>query len=447
MNTTETTGVLRPRLIAGACFAALLALGACNPTSSKSEPAAVEQTEIDESRFSEEGLQNLDDAMRQAVESGEVVGLSYVLVSGEEEIARNYFGLASTQTNAPIQEDTIYRIYSMSKPITGVAMMMLWEQGLWDLDDPVTDYIPEFENLRVLDGMNEDGTPRLVDANRPPTMREVMSHQAWFAYGLGGTDMANEAFRERRILREPDLDSFIDAIADVPLLFQPGDDWYYSAAVDVQGYIVEKLSGQRFGEFLDENIFTPLGMDDTGFFVPEADYDRLSDVFTFSQDYDRLVTVPTLETRFREDTVPMESGGGGLVATLDDYKNFCQMMLNGGELNGHRIIREDTVELMRTNVLGPDMELWSNGNAGRATGAEGHGFGLDFGIVMDPSATGTGQGPGTYYWGGAAGTWFWIDPATDLYFIGMIQLFAGDPESQFDPRGASREAVYDALVE
>lgn len=446
MTPTASTGRLRLLLSAGACATALLAMGGCASIES-AQTATVQETMAQADRFSDIGLQALDDVMSQAVETDEVYGLSYLLVAGDEEIARNYFGVQSLDTGVPVQEDTIFRIYSMSKPITGVAMMMLWEDGLWELDDPVTDYIPEFESLRVLAGTNEDGSPILVDADRPPTMREIMSHTAGFAYGLGGTDFANEAFRQRAILRSPDMESLIDAVADVPLLFQPGENWAYSVSVDIQGYIVEKLSGQKFGEFLDENIFTPLGMEDTGFFVPPEDYDRFSDVFTYSPDYDRVVRVPSETTLFREDTIPFESGGGGLVATLDDYARFCQMMLNGGTLDGHEIIEPETVELMATNVLPDHIGLWSNGNSGSTNTTPGQGFGLDFGIVTNPEAAGSPQGEGTYYWGGAAGTWFWIDPANDLYFIGMIQRYSGNPASEYDPREASRTAVYNALTD
>lgn len=437
---------LRRKLAAGLCISALMALSACTTTASETASiTASESPAVSSSTFTPEGLAALDAKMKFAVDDGQVYGLAYQLVSGGKEIARNSFGVKSVTTKAPITDETIYRIYSMSKPITGVAMMMLWEEGKWSLDDPVTKYIPEFADLRVLAGTNEDGTPILVDADRAPTMREIMSHTAGFAYGLGGTDVANEAFRERKILRSPDLESFIDAVADVPLLFQPGTSWAYSASVDIQGYVVQKLSGKPFGEYLKERIFEPLGMVDTGFYVPEEDYDRLSDVFTYSKEYGGIVTVPTPEVRFRKDTVPMESGGGGLVATLDDYSAFCQMLLNGGSLNGTQYLKPETVKLMATDVLPEGVRIWSAGNADERSGA-GQGFGLDFGIVVNPEAADSKQGAGSYYWGGAAGTWFWIDPVNDLYFIGMIQRFNGNPETPYDMRTESRIAVYDALV-
>ena len=447
MITKMNMGKLRAVLIGSLSSAALLALGAC----STPEPAAPEvATPVVEAAapaapaFSAEGLAALDATMKSAVDTGEVFGLSYVLANGEGEVARNYFGVKSLTTQDPIAEDTIYRIYSMSKPITGVAMMILWEEGKWQLDDPVTDYVPEFAGLQVLDGTNEDGTPKLVNVDRPPTMRELMSHTAGFAYGLGGTDAANQAFRDEDILRSPDFETLISKVSAVPLLFQPGTDWSYSVAVDIQGYIVEKLSGQKFSEFLQERVFTPLEMTDTGFYVPEDQYGRLSDVFTYYEPVGKLVPVDRPAVAFRKDTVAFESGGGGLVATLDDYAHFCRMLLDGGSYNGVQLLKPETIELMATDVLPEGVRIWSAGNSDTRSGM-GQGFGLDFGVVVDPALAGSGQGQGSFYWGGAAGTWFWIDPVNDIFFIGMIQRFSGNPASTFDPRMESRNSVYAAL--
>ena len=444
MTTGEIRSSLRTCLLSGLCASAMLALAACTTTGSDAAqvPATTQTSPVE--RFSPEGLAELDAMMKKAVDTGEVHGLAYLLVADDEEIQRNYFGYRSAENELPITEDTIYRVYSMTKPITGIAMMMLWEEGKWKLDDPITKYIPELSDLKVLDGVNEDGTPRLVDMERPPTMRELMSHTAGFAYGLGGTDPANQAFRDEQVLRSPDFGTLIDRVSGIPLLFQPGEDWFYSVSVDLQGYIVEKLSGQKFGEFLDERIFTPLDMDDAAFYVSADDYDRFSSVYTYSKDAGGLINVDEEGRGFRKETVAFESGGGGLVMTLDDYAHFCQMLLNGGSYNGKKLVEPETVALMATDVLPEGVEIWSAGNTDSRNGS-GQGFGLDFGIVTDPVAAGTGQGAGSYYWGGAAGTWFWIDPVNDLYFVGMIQRMSGNPESDYDPRAVSRTGVYNAL--
>ena len=440
MKPLGNTPALYRRLMSAVCLSAVIGLSSC--TTAQVYPASrVEQSD----RFSESGLEALDALMKQAVDDGEVHGLSYLLVAGDTEIARNYFGEASVETGAPIQEDTIYRVYSMTKPITGIAMMMLWEEGKWDLDDPITKYIPEMANLKVLDGTNADGSPKLVDMERPPTMRELMSHTAGFAYGLGGTDPANTAFRDEKVLRSPDFEALVEKVSGIPLLFQPGEDWFYSVAVDLQGYIVEKLSGQKFSDFLQERIFTPLDMEDAGFYVPADDYGRFSNVYTYNADAEGLVNVDPDGLGFRKETVAFPSGGGGLVMTLDDYAHFCQMLLNGGIYDGKRLVKASTIDLMATDVLPEGVSIWSTGNSDRSRGA-GQGFGLDFGIVTDPVAANSGQGAGSFYWGGAAGTWFWIDPVNNLYFVGMIQRMSGDPASTYDPRAASRTGVYGALA-
>tara|TARA_R110000787_G_scaffold8665_1_gene29653 strand:- start:83 stop:1345 length:1263 start_codon:yes stop_codon:yes gene_type:complete len=397
--------------------------------------------------FSPEGIAALEAAMANEVALGHVKGIATRLVHDGEVVSDMQAGVRRVEDSAPITEDTIYRIYSMTKPVTGVALMMLYEEGAFTLDDPVTKFVPEFANLKVLDGVDENGAPVLADPNHVPTMREVMTHTAGFAYGLFGDDIANKAFRDELILYSPDLDVFIDKVADVPLLFQPGTAWSYSASVDVQGYIVQEISGMRFGDFLQARLFAPLGMTDTGFYVPEADLDRFSEVYVYSPEQPELGLLPynAPTVQFRKETVGMESGGGGLVSTMDDYTRFCQMLLNGGELDGVRILKPETVALMQTNMLPEGARLFSDGTQPDAQ-SDGLGFGLDFGLIVDPEAADRPQGAGTYFWGGAAGTWFWIDPVNDLFFIGMIQRF-GSNGPDVDFRGNSADLVYDALAE
>ena len=458
---------MKLKLAAGAS-AVLLALAACETyeadapfVSVEAETATEAEVEIAEveavaetvaeaapaepvaTSFSAEGIAALEARMAQYLSDGQLYGIHTRLVSGGEVISDFNAGVSSVQPVTPIAEDTIYRIYSMTKPVTGVAMMMLWEEGAFKLDDPVTKYIPEFEGLRVLDGINEDGSAKLANATRAPTMREVMSHTAGFAYGLSGTDPANDAFRTEEILRAPDLETFISKVADVPLLFQPGDAWAYSASVDIQGYLVQKLSGQSFGEFLEARIFTPLGMTDTAFYVPEDDYARFSQVYGYNPEDGQLVPVPYPSVQFRKETVAFESGGGGLVSTMDDYGRFTQMLLNGGELDGARLLQEDTVTLMRTNLLPEDIYLSTLGQ-NQGDKREGLGFGLGLGVVSDPAAGNLPYPEGVYFWGGAASTWFWNDPVNDFYFIGMVQIFEqGGPELLL--RETSAGLVYEAM--
>ncbi|MGB3625624.1 MAG: serine hydrolase domain-containing protein, partial [Henriciella sp.] len=371
------------------------------------------------SAFSEQGLQALSSRMESYVDDDHVLGISWLLVKDGEVAQSGTHGLRNAETASPVTDDTIYRIYSMTKPITGVALMQLYEDGKFDLDDPLSKYIPEFADLKVLAGENPDGTPVLEGLEREPTIRDAMRHTAGFAYGLFGDDYANRQFREQQILRSPDLDTLIDRIAGVPLLFQPGERWSYSVSVDIQAYLVETLSGQTFSDYLQANMFDPLNMDDTGFYVPDEEYSRMADLTVYNREEGKLAAMPTSpETRdpttipylFMKDTVAFQSGGHGLVSTLDDYARFCQMMLNDGALSGARIISPETVALMTSNQLPDGVGTGFDGTQRSSEEGEPHKFGLDWGLVSDPEAMKSPAGEGTYYWGGAAGTWFWIDP-------------------------------------
>ena len=395
--------------------------------------------------FSEEGVAALEQAMGQYVADGRLYGIHTRLVHKGKVISDFKTGLRGLESQAPIEDDTIYRIYSMTKPITGVAMMMLYEEGKFELDDPVTKYVPEFENLKVLAGVNEDGSAILADLERSPTMSELMSHTSGFAYGLGGADPANSAFRDLKVLESPDLQTFIDRTATIPLLFQPGEHWFYSVGMDIQGLIIEKLSGQSFGEFLETRLFAPLGMTDTGFYVPEEDYGRFSEVYGFDPESGALVPIPFPGVMFRKETVAFESGGGGLVSTMDDYARFSQMLVNRGELDGVQVIKPETLDLITTSVMPEGASMSTLGmNAGEQY--PGIGMGLTFGTIEDAALADTQTPDGSFFWGGAASTWFWIDPVNELYFVGMVQIFdSNNPGEPLELRETSVKAVYDAM--
>ena len=440
----------RPHLLRFLFTSAIVGtMAGCATSAPDTEPAIVAPVPVVEevapaeaiSAFSETGIAALEAAMEAYVAEGRVYGIHGRLTHKGEIVSDYYTGLRGLERGAPIEDDTIYRIYSMTKPITGVAMMMLWEEGKFDLDDPVTKYVPEFEDLKVLGGIDEEGGAILVDMERAPTMRELMSHTSGFAYGLGGDDPVNSAFRDTQVLGSPDMQTFIDRTADIPLLFQPGQAWFYSVGMDIQGHIIEKLSGQSFGEFLQTRMFAPLGMTDTGFYVPEEDYDRFSEVYGFDPETGALVPVPYPNVMFRKDTVGFESGGGGLVSTMNDYAQFSQMLVNRGELNGVRILKPETLDIITTDAL-PEGAMLSFG----AEPLQGMGMGLTFGTITDAEAVPTQTPSGTYFWGGAASTWFWIDPVNELHFIGMVQIFDNNnPDGPLELRETSVAAVYDAL--
>ena len=450
--------MVQSRCIGGALavFLAAACTNAAEPAENAAEVSTASADAATETRaaFSEEGLAALDELLAGYVEAGQVAGIEAVIVKDGEIAYSARHGLRDVEDQTPLGEDTIWRIYSMTKPITGVALMQLYEDGKFDLDDPLSDYIPEFEDLQVLAGENEDGTPILEPLDREPTIRDALRHTAGFAYGLFGEDYSNRQFREQGILRSQDLDMLVEKVAEVPLLFQPGERWSYSVGVDIQGYLIEQFSGMSLGDYLDANIFTPLGMNDTGFYVPDADYDRFADLMVWSPEAGRFVPVPethespaALPYLYRQDTVPFESGGHGLVSTISDYARFSQMMLNEGSLDGAEILSPETVEMMTTDQLPEGLGIGFDGTVRATMTAEPHKFGLGWGVITDPEAMASPAGAGTYYWGGAAGTWFWIDPVNDLYFIAMIQRFGNNPDMPFEPRAQSMALVYEALQE
>ncbi|MDZ4762433.1 MAG: serine hydrolase domain-containing protein [Alphaproteobacteria bacterium] len=418
-----------------------IAAVAAKPSDARAWPAAAvaDPTTLG---FTVEGLAALDAAMAKSVADQDVAGMVTMLVRNGDVAQFNTYGVQSGE--APMTKDTMFRIYSMSKPVTGVALMQLFEQGKWQLDDPVTKHAPELASLKLMTGVDKAGKAILADPSRPPTMREIMTHTAGFGYGLAGNDPVNEAFRDQAVLGSPNLEEMMTKVAGIPLLFEPGTRWSYSVSVDIQGYLVQKLSGQKFGEYLKANLFTPLGMDDTSFFVTEANKARFADVYSWDEKTSKIVANPERPDRPGfTDPNRLESGGGGLVSTIHDYARFCQMMLNKGELGGNRVLKPETIAIMTSNHIG-DLRLYSDGTTANP-GLPGVGFGMDYAIYTDPAAANVPNGVGTYYWGGAAGTWFWIDPANDLFFIGMIQRMGPARPDGMNFRGDSAKLVYAAL--
>ena len=433
------------RTLAAALSAATFLTGAVQAGAAVAAPAprAVSPEAVG---FDAARLKRLDDYMAKVVADGRVAGMTTFLSRHGKVVEFNTYGKASLATGAPMTRDAVFRIYSMTKPITGVAMMMLYEEGRWRLDDPVTKYVPEFANLRVYTGVGPDGALLTEPVKRPPTMREVMSHTAGFGYGLADVHPVDKLYRSKGVLLSNGLPEMIARTATIPLKFQPGTDWAYSSAVDIQGYIVEKLSGMPLGRFMQERIFTPLKMADTGFSTGPQGAPRLAAVYAGDPKTGRIMAADNLFGlgELPDYTKPpnMESGGGGLVSTTGDYARFCQMLLNGGELDGVRLLSPATVQLMDTNVVPKAVLARTNGDIAHFD--ENTGFGLDFLVVNDPRKAGSLEGRNTMSWGGAAGTWFWIDPTNDIVFVGMIQRFGGTHGE--DLGGQARVLTYQALT-
>ena len=381
------------------------------------------------------------------IDDGRLAG-TLTLVARHGEIA--YFepqGHLEVERRRPMQRDTVFRIYSMSKPITTVALMMLVEQGLCQLDDPVHRYIPAWEGLRVFVGGNYP-TFLTAPVARPMVIRDLLNHTSGLTYGFMERSNVDAAYRSLRIAdrSRPDytLQNMVDTLAELPLEFSPGTRWNYSVATDVAGYLVEVISGQRFDAYLGERIFQPLGMTDTAFTVADEQLER------FACNYERLrdgrlqlADAPD-SSEFRSGS--FLSGGGGLLSTAPDYLRFTRMLRNRGELDGVRLLGRKTVELMTMNHLPGGQDLTALAQAGMftETAYAGVGFGLGFSVMLNPARAQVLGTPGEFAWGGAASTAFWVDPVEDLIVIFMTQVM---PSSSYPIRRELRTLTYAALVD
>jgi CubicO group peptidase (beta-lactamase class C family) len=352
-------------------------------------------------------------------------------------------GMMDLERGRPMREDTLFRIYSMTKPITSVALMTLYEHGHFRLEDPVYKFIPAWRNLAVYQGGNH---PVFITSpvQRPMTVRDLFTHTAGLTYGFMERTNVDRAYRRLGIgERTGTLRETIDKLAGLPLEFSPGTRWNYSVATDVLGHLVEVISGKAFDVFLKEELFEPLGMRDTAFWVPPEKLERFAT--NYSRGPDKALRIEDApETSPYAKPATYLSGGGGLVSTAGDYLRFCQMLLGGGELDGARILGRKTIELMTQNHLpgGQDIAALNVGGQFSQVSYEGVGFGLGFSVTLDPARAQVVGSAGEYAWGGAASTAFWIDPAEDLIVIFMTQFM---PSGTFDFRGQLKSIIYPAI--
>ena len=405
--------------------------------------------------FSSERLERLHATMQQEVDQKQLAGIVTILARHGKVVEERTYGKKDIASGAPMTKDTIFRIYSMTKPVTGVAMMILYEEGKWHPSDPISLYIPEFAHLKVFKGVDQSGKMILEDPVHPPTMGELMNHTAGFTYGLFGTSPVDKMYMDQQVLNSQSLQDMIDKLAKTPLLYQPGTRWVYSVSMDIQGYIVEKLSGQSLPNFMQQHIFGPLRMKDTGFFVPKEKRNRFATQYAGDPKGELVENAAEGNAPATNySTQPsMPSGGGGMVSAADDYLRFAQMLLNHGELDGVRILAPGTVQLMTSNHLAPNL-MTGEFKIGPEVMRPGMGWGYDCAVVFDPLQADEVVGKGTFFWFGAADTWFWVDPTNDLIFVGMTQRMFGphdildinDPKGQPHVEQLSRAPVYQALV-
>ena len=353
-------------------------------------------------------------------------------------------GYADQERKAKVSRDSIFRIYSMTKPITSVALLKLYERGHFQLDDPVAKHIPAWENLRVyVSGEGDDMETTACD--EPMTIKHLMTHTSGLTYGFMNNHPVDELYREMRLENGEGqtLDSLINGLARVPLLFQPGTKWSYSIATDVLGYLVEHFSGQSFDEFLQEEITGPLGMQDTGFSVPDDSTNRFTACYNHHPDGYRLQDDP-INSRYLSHPTFL-SGGGGLVSTIDDYNAFAQNLLGHRQARVPPLLGAKTVEYMTSNHLPGNSDLAGMGQrVFSETSFEGVGFGLSGSVVIDPPTSSVTDSVGCYGWGGAASTYFWNDPKEDITTVFMTQLL---PSSTWPIRRELKVLVNQLLVD
>ena len=390
--------------------------------------------------MSAERLERLDRVMQGYVDREEVAGVVTLVARRGKVVHFSAAGRRDVEQGRAMTHDTVFRMASMTKPIASVALMMLYEEGHFQLRDPISRWLPEFSDMQVAVPSPEQeriaGRYKLVPAERPITVQHVLTHTAGLANTYRGLTQTD--FQAMTAERKPTdtVGDMVERLARLPLNFHPGDRWEYGRATDVVGRLVEVMSGQTLDAFLRERIFEPLEMPDTHFYLPKSKLDRFAALYGPGDDGKIVLTeAPTAESRFVREPHVYFSGAGGLVSTARDYFRFHQMMLNGGELDGVRLLSRKTIELMTANHTG-DYGIWLAG--------PGYGFGLGYAVVTDLGPSATPRSEGSYYWGGAFGTIFWVDPSEELIGIMLTQV---RPYTHLRIREDLATLTYQAIVD
>lgn len=366
-------------------------------------------------------LDDIDVALQKLIDAKVLAGAA-TLIARHGSIARvSFLGDDDRRAHTQHTDDTIYRIFSMTKPVTGVAMGILADRGLWHPDDPIAQHLPELSGLKVATSV-ERGRVLSESPEHSPTMNELMTHTAGFSYGSERNDPIDVLYRRQRLFAATSSHDFVNRLAELPLAYHPGNKWRYSVSADVQGAIVERLTGKSLAVFVREEILEPLGMLDTAFHIDSAKQHRVAALY-FSGGLVRLKRLRKNPV-FPEfaDEPPFAIGGAGMSSTLWDYARFARMLLDRGVApDGHRVVSEDWIATQTRNHLSEDIIAATPGS-GHMRFRPGFGFGYNGVVVYDPSSAGLPAGRGSYFWDGLAGTWFWVDPEHDLMFVGMVQL-------------------------
>ena len=380
----------------------------------------------------------IDAALKSMVDSQKVVGVSGLVFQGGKEVYFGAFGLADRENNKPMARDTVVQIFSMTKPVTGVALMKLYERGKFQLEDPLDAYAPEFANQKVYAGLDDAGQPKYEALKRKITIRDVLRHTAGFASEDDQTAVGEILRQTNPRAYTNTLPEFAQKFATVPLAYQPGTRWVYSNAVDVQAYLTQKISGVPFDKYLELHLFKPLGMNSTRYTILPTDPDRPQLAAMYTRNDDGSFTRQTDEQayKFNGQAWPLKPGNFGLVSTIDDYMKFARMLLGGGKLGRARILKPETVKLMATDAMPREVidKMWlpSKGQVG---------FGIDFAVRVAPpkDANESSGAVGEFFWDGAASTLFWVDPKHDVAAVLFTQM---RPFDRVKLHKAFRDAVY-----
>jgi len=385
--------------------------------------------------FSEQRLLRINDKMQEYIDEGKLAGIVTLISRNNQTVHFSAQGMQDKAVGKPMQRDTIFRIYSMSKPITAVAALRLWEQGKFHMNDPIAKYLPELENLKVyVSGSGENML--LEDAKSPVRIIDLFTHTAGFSYGFSGSEV-DKLYRSSAMIQgKTTRENVLSELAKLPLNHQPGTQWNYGVNTDVIGFLVEKLSGMKLGDYVKQEILGPLNMHDTGFYVPAEKAHRLSAIYHNDKEGKMAILENESLGDFLSDPA-IHNGGGGMVSTMDDYLTFARMLLNNGEVNGVRILGRKTVEYMRTNHLPANLLPYSNW-------AAGEGYGLAMSVTMDTGALKFMGSEGNFGWSGLASTYFRVDPVENIIIIGMAQFI---PNSTHRYADDLRNLTYQALVD
>jgi len=377
----------------------------------------------------------IDSTLKRFVDSGKIAGVSALIFEKSKEVYYDAFGYADLEAKVPMDRNTIVRIYSMTKPITGVALMTLYEEGAFQLDDPLSKYAPEFADMKVYTGVDASGKMKLEPVSRPITIRDITRHTAGFVNRGDLPGLSQLAQEIDPMNRGNTLTQMAEKMGKLPLMFHPGEQWAYGPCVDVQAFLVERLSGKPFDQYLKENIFDPLGMTSTRYVVPESDMKQFAALYRRDDDGVLNRAPDEIANSYHTREWPLKTGGSGLTSTLDDYMRFAQMLVNEGTLENATVLKEETVKLMATNHLADSVteRMWlpSKGSVG---------FGIDFAVrLIPPVSKEENHGiVGEFFWDGAASTLFWVDPVNELTAVLFVQImpFSRELHKEF------RDAVY-----